>query len=74
MSASVEIVTEMYPGVLSIPLSAVADRNGQPIVFRVRDGTVEPVEIVLGKHNDVSVIVESGLQEGDTVAIRAPLT
>ena len=74
MSASVEIVTEMYPGVLSIPLSAVADRNGQPIVFRVRDGTVEPVEVVLGKHNDVSVIVESGLQEGDTVAIRAPLT
>ena len=43
------------------------------MVYRARGSSFDPVEVILGKRNDVSVIVESGLEEGDRVIITAPV-
>ena len=73
MSASVQIIVEAYPDALFIPLSSVREREGSTVVYRAKGSSFEPVEVVLGKHNNVSVIVESGLAKGDRVAVTAPV-
>jgi len=73
MSASVQIIVEAYADALFIPLSSVREREGSTVVYRAKGSSFEPVEVVLGKHNNVSVIVESGLAKGDRVAVTAPV-
>ena len=72
MSTSVQIIVDAYPAALFIPLSSVRARAGRPVVYRAKGSSFEPVEVVLGKHNNVSVIVESGLAKGARVAVTAP--
>ena len=73
MSASVQIIVESIPDVLCIPLSSVQSIEDRTVAYRARGNSYEEVEIVLGKHNDTSVIVESGLAEGDMVAVAVPV-
>ena len=73
MSAAVEIIVESFPDALFIPLSAVRHAEGGAVVYRARGSSSDPVEVTLGKRNNVSVLVESGLEEGDRVIERAPV-
>lgn len=52
-----------------IPVAAVRTDNGQNYVFVVKSGTVERRPVTLGLKNDAQVIVLSGLQAGEKVAI-----
>ena len=73
MSAAVEIIVESFPDALFIPLSAVRLAEGGAVVYRARGSSSDPVEVTLGKRNNVSVLVESGLEECDRVIERAPV-
>lgn len=69
LSASGEVTIEKSDNVITIPLLAVQNRNGQNTV-RVRQGD-EFVErpVTLGIHNESQVAVVSGLNAGDQVRI-----
>ncbi len=60
-----EIVT--VKKLLRIPASAVRARNGESMVWLVREGKVEPVTISVGERQGSDIEVQSGLNEGDQV-------
>ena len=71
MNASANIVVEERDGVLLIPSSALAEVDGQTVVYTAYDSKTESlsdpatVEIGLSDGNQVQIL--SGLKEGDTV-------
>ncbi len=59
-------------GVIAIPRGALFEKDGKRVVYRREGGAFAPVEVKVG-HNSISrVVVESGLREGDQVALRDP--
>lgn len=72
MTVSCEIIVDRLPDTLFVPLDAVFQREGETVVY-VKDGgdfRAQPVEI--GPENDDYVVIVSGLQEGDVVALSDP--
>ena len=72
MSAAAEIILESVPDVVSVPLGAVFYPNGNPVAYRIDGNSFVPVGLQLGSRNLTSVIVESGLEAGATVALADP--
>lgn len=72
MSTSVEVIIESLDDVLFIPLAVVRERDGGRYVQRLSGRKLVEVEVQLGKDNGIDVVVVSGLDEGDTVAIPTP--
>jgi multidrug efflux pump subunit AcrA (membrane-fusion protein) len=54
-------------GVLAVPVAAVADRAGTPVVSRVRDGRAREVEVAVGIRTAEQVQITRGLSPGDWV-------
>jgi multidrug resistance efflux pump len=67
-------VAEAQPGALPlfVPLDAVFEKNGQAVVYLLRDGKPQERPVVLGKKNEDYVIVEEGLEVGDRISLRDP--
>jgi HlyD family secretion protein len=57
---------------LLAPRQAVFDREGRTVVFRKAGSGFEPVEVKLGPSTMGRVVVESGIQQGDVLAMRDP--
>ena len=72
MSAEVEIILAKVPDVLSVPLSAIVDRNDYPAVYRLEDSQFNKVAVELGQENATSAIVSFGLSAGDIAALTKP--
>ncbi len=73
MSSSAEVIIEREPNMLLIPVRASFDKDGKPAVY-VQVGknfVIRPIQV--GKRNDDDIIVTSGLQEGEVVALESPL-
>lgn len=70
MTAEAKILVEKMNDVLQLPIEAIQERDG---VFYCAipkaDGGIETREIQLGKGNETSLIVESGLKAGETVVL-----
>jgi hypothetical protein len=67
------ILIENLDDVLTIPRGAVFDgENGAKIAYVQTLSGFEPVEIILGPAALGRVVVESGLEEGDIVALQDP--
>lgn len=72
MSATVEIIVERFPQVLVIPAKASIQIDGQPTVF-VKQGTgFRPQHIEVGARSSNEIVVVSGLDEGDEIALENP--
>ncbi len=74
MSATVEIVVQRMPDVLVIPSKASTQIDGKPTVF-VKDGAGyrrTPIEVMAT--NGTEIVVASGLEEGDIIALENPET
>jgi multidrug efflux pump subunit AcrA (membrane-fusion protein) len=74
MSAEVEIVVETVPEVLSLPLDAVFTAGDREVVYRRKGRRFEPVTVKLGRQNATAAVIDSGLAEGDVIALRDPTT
>jgi multidrug efflux pump subunit AcrA (membrane-fusion protein) len=71
MTAQAKIVTGKIQDVVSIPLEAVFDKGDTTIVYVKKHGwDRRPVK--LGSKNSDYVIIESGVNPGDEVALRDP--
>ncbi len=72
MSATVEIVVQRLPDVLVIPAKASTQIDGRPTVF-VKDGAgYRRVRIEVAASNGADIVVASGLDEGEVIALENP--
>ena len=74
MSANVSIKTKDLTDVIAVPASAVVEYGGEAFVLVTPDGTVESAEsreVTLGERAGTQVVVESGLEEGESIVLGA---
>jgi RND family efflux transporter MFP subunit len=71
MTAVAEILVSHLPDVINVPLHAVVEKDDQTYVVVKSDDQLHPRPIALGQASDTRVAVESGLDEGESVAINA---
>lgn len=57
---------------LYVPLDAIFEKQGKPVVYRLKYGRPEEQAVKLGKKNDNYAIIEEGLSPGDRVTLRDP--
>ncbi|HET6584251.1 MAG TPA: HlyD family efflux transporter periplasmic adaptor subunit [Nannocystaceae bacterium] len=55
-----------------VPRQAVFDRDGRTVVYREGSSGFAPVDVVLGPASAGRVVIESGLEPGERVALRDP--
>jgi HlyD family secretion protein len=73
MTAAVNIVVEQLEDVLLVPNRAVRVREGQRVVYILRDGAPQPVPVTLGASSEtVSQVLEGELKPGDPVVLNPP--
>jgi len=58
--------------VLSVPRGAIFDRDGKRVVYRQDGSGFTPVEVAIGRQSVSHAVVDSGLREGDRIALRDP--
>ena len=68
LTASVEIETLRLDEATYIPMESVVEVTGKHYALVCHHGIVEPRSIVVGETNDDTVLVVSGLREGERVA------
>jgi HlyD family secretion protein len=63
---------EEAEGVIAIPRGALFERDGRRVVYRREGAGFVPVDVTVGRNSVSRVVVETGLREGDRVALRDP--
>jgi HlyD family secretion protein len=75
MTVAVQIEVAHLDDVLLVPNRAVRTIDGSRVVYITVNGSLKPVEIVLGSSNDtLSEVVSGGLKAGDVVVLNPPTT
>jgi len=69
MSAEVEVILADHKDVLTIPVGAVVETQTDYLCWVKTGESVERRELALGDSNDVFVVVEGGVTEGDEVVL-----
>ena len=75
LERAVKSEIRVIPKTLRVPRAAVRERNGEPVVWVVREGKLLANVVTLGEATGDEVAVLSGLSEGDQVLVdglRAP--
>lgn len=73
MTAGVNIVVNQLEDVLLVPNRAVRLREGKRVVYLLKNGEAEPVEIEIGAQSDMTSEILSGdVKEGDIVILNPP--
>jgi HlyD family secretion protein len=73
MTAAVNIVVDQLADVPLVPNRAVRVQQGQRVVYVLKDGKLEPVEITLGASSDtVSQLLEGEISLGDLIVLNPP--
>jgi HlyD family secretion protein len=71
MTAQCKIITRSIPGVISIPLECVFDKQDTTIVY-VKGRGFDDRKVKIGQKNSDYVIILEGVKAGDEVALRDP--
>lgn len=69
MSAEVEVVLEEHEDVLTIPVAAVVETEAETLCWVTTPDGLQRRPVQLGDGNDVFVLIESGLEEGEVVVL-----
>ncbi len=71
--ADVEIQVEKLPDVIHVPAQAVFQKNGQFLVYvHGKNGKFEPRPVQLVKQSESMMVIASGVQAGEIVAMADP--
>jgi HlyD family secretion protein len=73
VSARAEIVVTNMQNVLTVPLQAVATKQGKQVTYVQRGGELKPAPVDVGMYNTRLIQIVSGLNEGDRVSLAPPL-
>ncbi|HUW62178.1 MAG TPA: efflux RND transporter periplasmic adaptor subunit [Candidatus Bathyarchaeia archaeon] len=74
MSAQVDIHVKELPDVSYVPIQAVSSSNDQRVCYVARLGGPEKRAVETGEFNNEFIEIKSGLEEGEVVLLRAPVT
>jgi hypothetical protein len=70
--ADVEIIVEKIPNAINVPMQAVFERDGKPVVY-VKNGSVfEPRFVKPFKRSESVMVVAEGVKAGEIVALADP--
>jgi HlyD family secretion protein len=70
MTAAVNVVVDQLQDVLLVPNRAVRVQEGKRVVYVLKDGSLQPVEITLGASSDTdSQVLDGELKEGDQIVL-----
>jgi HlyD family secretion protein len=70
MTAAVNLVVAQLNDVLLVPNRAVRLRDGQRVVYILRNGVAEPVNVTIGSSSEtVSEVIEGDLRPGDVIVL-----
>ncbi|MGB1925485.1 MAG: efflux RND transporter periplasmic adaptor subunit [Rubripirellula sp.] len=70
MTAEAKILVEKLDDVLQLPIECVQQRNQKfYCAVRSESGVIDTRELQIGKSNETSLVVESGLNEGEEVVL-----
>jgi len=73
MTAGVVIQTAELPDVLVLPIQAVVNKDGKDIVYVMRGGQPETVQVQVGAYSDgLAEILSGDLEEGEMVVLNPP--
>jgi len=73
MTAAVNIIVSEETDILTVPSRAVRLKDGNRIVYILKGGAIQEIEIEVGASSDTSVEVMPGdLKEGDLVVLNPP--
>lgn len=67
-----EIIIADLEMAITVPRQTVCNVDGTTVVYRWRRGEFQPVEVELGPAALGRVVIESGLEAGDVIALRDP--
>ena len=74
MTAAVNIIVSEIEDVLSVPNRAVRLKEGRRIVYILRDGEIQEIEVEFGSSSDIhSEIVAGDIEEGDLIVLNPPM-
>ncbi len=69
MTANVDIITDLLPDVIALPLEALRMEKGDDIVYVMVNGGRLPRKVRVGLRTESHAVIVHGLQEGETVII-----
>ncbi len=72
MTATARIAIERAPDALIAPTEAVFQRDGRPIVYRLRGSMFDEQRIEVSRRGREQVAIASGVAPGDKIATRRP--
>lgn len=73
MTSAANIIIEQIPNALLVPNRAVRLREGQRVVYVLKNGVPTPVSIEIGASSDqFSEILSGDIKEGDTLVLNPP--
>jgi HlyD family secretion protein len=72
MNANTDIIVESYHNKLLVPRKAIFAKNGKPVIYLKKSGTISEQEIQVVAENDQFSVVEKDIQEGDVVLLYQP--
>lgn len=72
LTISCDIIVNELPDVISIPLAALFEQEGTPIVYRQEGSRFVPQPVKVGEENDTHVIVQEGIKAGEIIALSNP--
>jgi HlyD family secretion protein len=72
-SCRAEIIVAQYPETLQVPVQAVTKVNGKPSVYVLKGDKLERRDVAVGLDDGTMVKIDSGLSEGEQVALAPPL-
>jgi len=74
MTAAVNIIVSEIKNVLSVPNRAVRLKEGQRIVYVLKDGEIQELEVEFGSSSDIySEVVAGDIEEGDLIVLNPPM-
>ncbi len=72
MTATARIATDRVPGFMLAPTEAVFQRDGRPVVYKLRGSLFDETHIEVARRGREQVAIASGVQQGDKIATRRP--
>jgi HlyD family secretion protein len=72
MTATARIATDRVPAVLLVPTEAVFQRDGHPVVYKLRGSMFDEVRIDVARRGREQIVIANGVAGGDKLATRRP--
>jgi hypothetical protein len=70
--ADVEIIVEKIPNAINVPMQAVFERDGKPVVYVKNGSAFEPRFVKPFKRSESVMVIAEGLKPGEIVALADP--